>query len=103
MATYYEARNTQFQGLVTDGAKLALFELFKQGVAVVAFIHDEIIIEVSEGCDYRQQRDNLIQVMTDSMKSVIPDVTVKVECNGVMEHWHKDSELRYVDDDEKEG
>ena len=44
-----------------------------------------------------------MQVMTDSMKSVIPDVTVRVECNGVMKHWHKDSELRYVDDDEKEG
>jgi len=102
-ATYCQVRNTQFQGLAADGAKLALFELFKQGVAVVAFIHDEIIIEVPEGCDYRQQRDNLMQVMTASMKRVIPDVTVRVECNGVMKHWHKDSELHYVDDDEKEG
>ena len=100
---YTQARNSPFQGLAADGAKLALFQLFKQGVAVVAFVHDELIIEVPEGSDYRQARDNLRRVMINSMKEVIPDVEIDVKCNGVMKHWHKEVELKYVNDDQERG
>jgi hypothetical protein len=44
--SYTEARNTPFQGLAADGAKLALWELHKAGYLVVAFVHDEILLEV---------------------------------------------------------
>ena len=102
-ARYTQARNSPFQGLAADGAKLALFQLFRQGVSVVAFVHDELIIEVPEGSDYRQARDNLRRVMINSMKEVIPDVEVEVKCNGVMKHWYKEVELKYVNDDQEKG
>ena len=60
---------------------------------MVAFVHDELIIEVPQGSDYRQARDNLRRVMINSMKEVIPDVEIDVKCNGVMKHWHKEVEL----------
>lgn len=44
--TYTQARNAPFQGLAADGAKLALWELTKRGFRVVAFIHDEVVIEL---------------------------------------------------------
>ncbi len=70
-ATYCQARNSRFQGLAGDGAKLALFELFKREICVVAFIHDEIVIEVPEGSDYRSRRDELMEVMKTSMQQVV--------------------------------
>ena len=102
-ARYTQARNSPFQGLAADGAKLALFELFKQEISVVAFVHDELIIEVSEGADYQQAIDNLRSIMINSMKQVIPDVKVEVKCNGVMKHWHKEVEIKYVNDDHEKG
>ena len=46
--SFTQARNTPFQGLAADGAKLALWELIRAGYRVVAFIHDEILIELPE-------------------------------------------------------
>ena len=37
------------------------------------------------------------------MKEVIPDVEIEVKCNGVMKHWHKEVELKYVNDDQEKG
>ena len=102
-ATYCQARNSRFQGLAGDGAKLALFELFKRGMRVVAFIHDEIVIEVPAGSDYRGKRDELIEVMKACMQQVVPDVEIGVHCNGVMKHWSKEVENRYEGDDPEHG
>ena len=102
-ARYTQARNAQFQGLAADGANIALFELFKQGVKVAAFIHDEIIIEVPEGSDYRAHMNNLENTMVEAMKQVVPDVAIRVKCNGVMKHWSKEKELQYVNDDPENG
>jgi len=102
-ATYCQARNSRFQGLAGDGAKLALFELFKRRVRVVAFIHDEIIIEVPEGSDYRAKMDELTEVMKTCMQEVVPQVEIRVHCNGVMQHWSKEKELQYVNDDPENG
>ena len=102
-ATYCQARNSRFQGLACDGAKLALFELFKRETQVVAFIHDEIVIEVPEGSDYRKERDELIEIMVSSMRQVVPDVEIRVHCNGVMKHWSKEIENQYEGDDAENG
>ena len=50
---YCAARNTPFQGLAADGAKLALFRLTAEGYRVVAFVHDEIVVELPSdvNCD----------------------------------------------------
>ena len=102
-ARYCQARNSRFQGLAGDGAKLTLFELFKRRVRVVAFIHDEIVIEVPEGSDYRGKRDELTEVMKSCMQQVVPDVEIGVHCNGVMKHWSKEVENRYEGDDPEHG
>ena len=46
--SYTRARNTPFRGLSADGAKFTLFELVQAGYRVVAFVHDEVVIELPE-------------------------------------------------------
>ena len=81
--------NTPFQGLAADGAKLALYELVKRGYRVVAFIHDEIIIEVPVDSDVEDAKRELRDVMRDAMASVVPDVPIVVGDAVVMERWEK--------------
>jgi len=64
--------------LAADGAKLALYNLDKQGLRVVGFVHDEIITEVdalhAESLKAIQER-----IMVNSMQAVVPDVKIGVE------------------------
>lgn len=77
-AFYCAAANTPFQGLAADGAKLALYELDKQGLNVVAFVHDEIVIEELD-CDIEEARELLEQAMIKGMQEVVPDVAIRVD------------------------
>lgn len=76
--SYCAEKNTPFQGLAADGAKLALYYLDKAGFKVVGFVHDEIITEVPQ-----EKAEELIKkqesIMIDSMKKVVPDVKIGVE------------------------
>jgi hypothetical protein len=45
---YTQARNTPFQGLAADGAKLALWRLVREGYRVVGFVHDEVLVELPD-------------------------------------------------------
>jgi hypothetical protein len=47
-ATSSARHNTMFQGLAADGAKLALWKLWRAGYRLVNFIHDEILVELPE-------------------------------------------------------
>jgi len=76
--TYCAEKNTPFQGLAADGAKLALYNLDKAGFKVVGFVHDEIICEVLEQ-DAEKLVKDMEQIMIDSMKIVVPDVKIGVE------------------------
>jgi len=76
--TFCAEKNTPFQGLAADGAKLALYNLCHKGFKVVGFVHDEIITEVSKN----NAKDLIFlqeKTMIDSMKIVVPDVAVGVE------------------------
>jgi DNA polymerase I-like protein with 3'-5' exonuclease and polymerase domains len=86
--TYTEARNTPFQGLAADGAKVALWELHKLGFRVVAFVHDEIVVEVTDNePDY--DLNIITRVMKESMASVLgTDLPVGVEA-VVADRWIK--------------
>jgi DNA polymerase-1 len=76
--TYCQEKNTPFQGLAADGAKIALYDLIKVGYKVVGFVHDEIITEVDT--DKAEELLDLQEhIMVVSMKSVVPDVDVAVE------------------------
>ncbi len=93
--TYCESRNTPFQGLASDGAKLALYKLICNGFRVVAFIHDEIIIEVPEGSDYESLGAGLKNIMVEEMRRVVPDVTIRCGDAVPMTRWSKDAKLTY--------
>ncbi len=45
---YSVSKNTPFQALASDGAKQALWDLFDAGFRVVAFVHDEFVVELPE-------------------------------------------------------
>ena len=97
-ATYTAARNTQFQGLASDGAKLALYRLIRHKYRVVNFIHDEVIIELPiEGCDYNMEAQKISQIMIEEMQEVVPDVKIKVEY-ALMDRWYKSAKVLYDKD-----
>ena len=76
--SYCAEKNTPFQGLAADGAKIAMYECMKKGLELVAFVHDEIVIEVSKG-DAEEAQKALEAIMIEGMKKVVPDVDVRVE------------------------
>lgn len=81
---YGEYRNTKFQGLASDGAKLALWELLKLELAnpgeyrQVAFAHDEAVVEVPYESAERLQSDTetimglMVRGMSDAIQSDLP-------------------------------
>jgi len=83
--SYCAEKNSPFQGLAADGAKLALYELDKAGFRVVGFVHDEIICEVS-----RESAEELLpvqeKIMVRAMQSVVPDVKIGVE--SMISGWY---------------
>jgi hypothetical protein len=94
------AANTLFQGLAADGAKRALVALTEEmyldrdsalfGSRLLNFIHDETLLEIPlsklhDGA-YRQAA-----VMVEQMKTVVPDVAIKVE-PAAMLFWDKEAE-----------
>ena len=96
--SFVQAANTLFQGLVADGANLAVFsvsrccydptlqsELF--GCRPVMFVHDELILEVPESrVDIALEA--LPAVMIGAMERYIPDVPIKAEAKA-MKRWSK--------------
>lgn len=76
--TYCAEKNTPFQGLAADGAKLALYNLCKAGFKLVGFCHDEIVCEIDEIMIDSKIRE-MEKIMIDSMREVVPDIKVGVE------------------------
>jgi hypothetical protein len=58
-ATYCARHNTVFQGLAADGAKLALWLLWRAGYRIVNFVHDQALVEVPAGEDLRRHADRV--------------------------------------------
>ena len=76
--TYCAEKNTPFQGLAADGAKIALYNLMDAGFTLVGFVHDEIITEVPENTAEEMRRLQE-EIMINSMALVVPDVKISVE------------------------
>lgn len=85
--TYCAEKNTPFQGLAADGAKLAMYELCKEGFTVVGFCHDEVICEVPENNSEELKKD-MERIMIEGMRLVVPDVLVGVE-SQISKHYTK--------------
>jgi DNA polymerase family A/3'-5' exonuclease len=68
---YTQSRNSPFQGLAADGAKLALWKLHFLGYKLLAFVHDEIVIELPDGPEIEIHRKKINEVIISSMSSVL--------------------------------
>jgi DNA polymerase I-like protein with 3'-5' exonuclease and polymerase domains len=73
------SRNTIFQSVAADGGLLALWKLFRAGYRLVAFIHDEIVVEIPVGSDREALAAEIARLMIEGMHEVIPGMLVKVE------------------------
>jgi len=89
-ATFCQARNTPFQGLAADGAKLALFELVRAGYRIVAFIHDEILVELPIGADEHAEAQKIRQIMCDAMRRVTGKIPIACGEPVFMDRWSKE-------------
>lgn len=76
--TYTAYLNTFFQGLAADGAKLALYLLWKEGFKTVAFVHDQVLIEVPEA-QAAELLPKAESLLIKGMQFVVPDVKISVE------------------------
>jgi hypothetical protein len=94
---FTQVRNTQFQGLAADGAKLALFELAKRGWEIAMFLHDEIIVCVPEGSNYETLGRELVDIMITSMERVVPNVKIAASEAVPMRCWSKAAKRVYDD------
>lgn len=77
-ASYCARKNTPFQGLSADGAKIALYQLDLRGYKLRGFCHDEIITEVNKN----SAEPSLVtqeKIMIEAMQIVIPDVKISVD------------------------
>lgn len=91
-AGYTARRNTVFQGLAADGAKLALWSLWRSGYRIVNFIHDQVLVEIptSDPVTQRDHARRVRQIMVEAMKAVVPDLRVEVEVS-LADRWSKDA------------
>lgn len=93
--TYTARRNTQFQGLAADGAKIALTRLVLGGYRAVGFVHDEILIELPErgrGFVSQAEVDTVIEIVRGAMEEVTCGIPVECEY-AVSTCWSKRAEL----------
>lgn len=92
-ASYSARHNTVFQGLAADGAKLALWRLWRAGFRIVNFIHDQVLVEVPVGTA-RDRMRHALEVrrhLIDGMCELVPDVRVEVSY-AATDRWFKDAE-----------
>ena len=85
-----QALNTPFQGLAADGAKLALWGLVRVGYRVVAFVHDEVLIELPEDADHAAEAKRVETIMNRAMGRVTGGVPVATEY-ALCRRWSKDA------------
>ena len=96
-SSYTEARNTPFQGLAADGAKHALWRLLRSGYRTVAFIHDEVVVEIPTDGDHTAHVRKIDAILRDSMSDVLQsDLPIEVEI-ALTDRWYKDAEAIWDD------
>ncbi len=78
-ATFAARQNNIFQDLDFDGAKLALWLVWRAGFTILNFVHDEIVVELPEGPNAPAEARRVAALMVNGMRQVVPDVRVAVE------------------------
>jgi hypothetical protein len=93
--SFSQARNTPFQALAADGAKLALWRLVSEGFRVVGFIHDEILVELPDegGFVSKAKVDRVVEIMCTEMQQVLGG-DMPVACEAALATcWSKSAKL----------
>lgn len=103
--TYTSACNSYFQGLAADGAKAAAYAVARAqhheprsplyGARSVAFIHDEILMEVEEDRAHAAALE-LQRIMEEKFNAFVPDCPTQAEPT-VMRWWSKKATQVWVD------
>jgi DNA polymerase I-like protein with 3'-5' exonuclease and polymerase domains len=88
---YSQARNTPFQGLAADGAKLALWDLYKAGYRCVAFIHDEVLIELPIDGDHTRHAELIDGILCEAMQRLTGSIPIACEY-ALTDRWRKEAE-----------
>jgi DNA polymerase I-like protein with 3'-5' exonuclease and polymerase domains len=86
---YSQAKNTPFQALAADGAKLALWRLFTEGYRVVAFVHDEFVLELPDNDEVPLHTRRIDRILNESMESVLGGVVPSNVEGSVSQRWSK--------------
>lgn len=103
---YTQCCNDPFQRRAAIGMKMALWEVTKEcylkeldsplyGTRIPMAIHDELFSEMPEEKAHLAG-PRMAQIMTETMRKVVPDVLVKVE-PALMRYWVKGAEPVYRD------
>ncbi len=91
-ATFTQRKNTPFQAMAADGAKIALWELFRAGYKLVAFVHDEFVVELSENCDHTAEAKRIDDICCRAMEQVTG--TIPIQCEYALSAcWSKEAEI----------
>jgi DNA polymerase I-like protein with 3'-5' exonuclease and polymerase domains len=85
---YTDGKNTPFQSLAADGAKLALWKLLYSGFDVYGFVHDEILVALPQETA-TQDSEQVAIIMKAAMADVLGQV-IPADCEYVVEAcWKK--------------
>jgi hypothetical protein len=88
---FAQSRNTPFQGLAADGAKLALWGLYRAGFRAVAFVHDEVLIELPIDADHTEAAKRIDRILCETMEELTGSIPVACEF-ALSDRWYKAAE-----------
>ena len=93
-ASWAARHNTTFQGTAADGAKIALWRLWRSGFRIANFIHDEVLVEIPKNANLTKQAKEIRRIMVESMREIVTDVKIEVGF-AAMDRWYKKAEAVY--------
>jgi DNA polymerase I len=95
-ASFCAARNTIFQGLAADGTLSGLLRVWRAGHKIVAFVHDQIVVESPADDRVLDRKAEIERLMIGGMHEVIPGMNVKVETVITRSLDKRDLDPRYL-------
>lgn len=93
---FSQSRNTPFSGIAADGAKLALWGLYRSGFRTVAFVHDEALIELPIDADHTEEAKRIDSILCESMAQLTGTIPVACEY-ALCDRWYKAAEAVFDD------
>src|SRR5207302_3107740 len=90
--TYSAARNCVFRRLAADSANL---EVWRAGYKIVAFVHDQLVVEVPADDRAVERARTIERLMVGGMQEVLPGMRVRVDLVVTRYLNRKDRDPRY--------